>query len=968
MIKDGSVTGLPNDCNLNIPVDCIDCIKSKAERPPFSHSRPRSSHKLDNIHVDLSGIVRGRVLDGYMYYILFTDDCTGMRFVYFLKSKDKETVFTAITSFIAYAERHSERRVKCFTLDQGSEFFNSLFVPFCREKGIWLHKTASYTPEQNGVSERANKTITYKARALLQHANLPHAFCFEAISTAVYLDNRTISKSYNNGLMTPFEGWYGRKPSISHIRTFGCAVEFIIRKPNRQNKYDAITKTGILLGFVTDNFNYRVYDLDTKRIITTHDVKFRENYFPFRKTTLFDYTDLFEPEEIEKMQETDDEWSLVIKINDDDDKHLEPTDHSLGMSPPIREEPEPPNDVVGTKDTADPVDELELDPGTEPELSDPDQLSKTPQDKTSLIESSPTPQPRRSTRQHKTPDRFTPSSQHTFWVDEDAFIDTKDEDAYAFTTTPTVRLINEPKTFKQAMKSQDKDHWLAAMDKEMESFSKRGVWKVVPRPKNRAVVGGRWVFKVKTNLDGSVAKYKARYVAKGFSQVPGVDFHDTYSPTGKPASLRALIAIAALHGWEVHSMDAICAFLNNKLDYEIYMELPPNLKDKFGPDMVACLQRTIYGLKQSAKYWSDDVAEFLVSIGFKQSPADACVYTRSSEEDKFSALYVHVDDMAITGNEIEHIKSLIAAHWEMEDLGLSHCIVGIQLSKTEHGYAIGQPSMITSILERFNMSSCKSASTPLPAETHLKRATDAEAAAFAEENQPYRNGVGSLMYLSQCTRPDIAYAVGVLSQHLDRPSKAHWNAFIHVLRYLSGTKNLFIEYSASTPDLSGNQSWSIPNGYSDADWAGDKSTRRSTTGYVFKFLNGALSWKSRLQPTVALSSTEAEYRATTEAGQEATWLQSLFSSFGFETLKPLTLHCDNLGAIQLTSKTIFHARTKHIEIQYHWIRELVKKGAVRLEHCPSAKMIADVLTKPLGKGTFQWLRKLIGLHYRDPSS
>lgn len=219
------------------------------------------------------------------------------------------------------------------------------------------------------------------------------------------------------------------------------------------------------------------------------------------------------------------------------------------------------------------------------------------------------------------------------------------------------------------------------------------------------------------------------------------------------------------------------------------MELPPILKAVHGDEMVACLGRTIYGLKQSAKYWSDYVTQFLLSIGFQQSPADACIYTQFSEDSKkFSALYVHVDDMAITGNEIEHIKDLITERWEMEDLGISHCIVGIQVSRTsKFGYAIDQQSMINSVLECFNMSTCKPASTPLPADTHLSRSSDAEAAAFANENLPYRNGVGSLMYLSQCSRPDIAYAVGVLSQHLERPSRAHWNASLHVLRYLRGT-------------------------------------------------------------------------------------------------------------------------------------------------------------------------------------
>lgn len=364
------------------------------------------------------------------------------------------------------------------------------------------------------------------------------------------------------------------------------------------------------------------------------------------------------------------------------------------------------------------------------------------------------------------------------------------------------------------MNSKDKDAWVEAMNKELKSIEDKGVWTIVPRPKDRSVVGGRWVFKVKMNVDGSISKYKARYVAKGFSQIEGVDYHETYSPTGKPASLRALVAIAALNGWEIHSMDAIAAFLNNRLDYEIYLELPENLRELYGEDMVACLGKTIYGLKQSAKYWSDDVTDFLVSIGFQQSPADACVYVRTSPDGKkFSAMYVHVDDMAITGNEISELKKAIADKWEMEDLNISHCIVGIQICRTsEFSYAIGQPSMIESVLERFNMADCKPASTPLPQDTKLTRASDAEAYSFACEKLPYRNGVGSLMYLSQCTRPDIAYAVGVLSQHLDRPSKAHWNAFNHVLRYLRGSKNLFIEYNGDTKGLSGNQSWNLPGG------------------------------------------------------------------------------------------------------------------------------------------------------------
>lgn len=450
---------------------------------------------------------------------------------------------------------------------------------------------------------------------------------------------------------------------------------------------------------------------------------------------------------------------------------------------------------------------------------------------------------------------------------------------------------------------------MTAMEKELASIKGKDVWDIVPRPKDRSVVGGRWVFRIKPNIDGTIAKYKACYVAKGYSQIPGTDYHENFSPTGKPSSLRILTAIAALNGWEIHSIDAVCAFLNTKLDYEIYLELPENIKSQLRNDSVTCLKKTIYGLKESAKYWNDEVYEFLSSEGFNQSEAGPCVYVRISPcGRKFSALYVHMDNMGITGNEISEITERISSRWVMEDLGILHCIVGIHISRTsEFSYAIGQPAMINSVLERFDMSNCKPASTPMPPDSKLVRATDAEAADFARQELPYQSGVGSLMYLSQCSRPDIAYAVGVLSQHLESPSRVHWNTFIHVLRYFHGTTNLFIEYKNLKDDLVGNQSWTSPLGFSDANWAGNWDNRRSTTGYIFKFLGGAVSWKSRLHPTVALSSTESEYRATTKAGQEATWLQNLLRSFGLEMEHPTELHCDNLGAIQLSSKTIFHA-------------------------------------------------------------
>lgn len=411
-------------------------------------------------------------------------------------------------------------------------------------------------------------------------------------------------------------------------------------------------------------------------------------------------------------------------------------------------------------------------------------------------------------------------------------------------------------------------------------------------------------------------------------------------------------------------MDAVTSFLNSNLFDEVYVEQPEGFKDPDHPYKVWRLFKSLYGLKQSPKLWQDDVKEFLVEINFIQCEIDPCIYIRHLEDsNKSTSVYVHVDDLAITGNDIKAFKLEISSKWEMDDLGIAQMVVGIEINRlSTFAYAMSQSKFAEAILLRFNMEGAKPASTPLSPSMKLYKSTEEELEEVKGEKIPYRNAVGSLMYLSQCTRPDLSHAVGVLSQHLEAPSRQHWDAVVHVLRYLKGTVDLGIIYSGKiTSKINGHESFALPLSHCDSDWAGDRSTRRSTTGYVFMLAGGPVSWRSRLQPTVALSSTEAEYRAVTEAGQELLWLRSMLDKFGFHNEDPTVLHSDNLGAIHLTSKSVFHSRTKHIEIQYHWIREVVNAGHLTVKHCPTEDMIADVLTKTLGKAQFNRLRDMMGL-------
>lgn len=259
------------------------------------------------------------------------------------------------------------------------------------------------------------------------------------------------------------------------------------------------------------------------------------------------------------------------------------------------------------------------------------------------------------------------------------------------------------------------------------------------------------------------------------------------------------------------------------------------------------------------------------------------------------------------------------------------------------------------------MEDAKAFSTPIPGGIKVIKASEYEKKKMQERGLPYRSVVGSLMYISMGTRPDITYSVGVLSQHLESPSIEHWNLAMHVIRYLNGTKNLGIHYRNGNCRITGTQSWCYPEFFVDSDWAGDPNTRRSTTGYLFKINEGAVSWRSKLQSTVSLSSTEAEYRATTEAAQEANWLRGILSHININHSNPTILRCDSQGAIDLSRKPVHHGRTKHIKVQAHWIRELVDKGTIKLQHIPTDSMIADLLTKPLHPKQLRHFRELSGL-------
>jgi hypothetical protein len=519
--------------------------------------------------------------------------------------------------------------------------------------------------------------------------------------------------------------------------------------------------------------------------------------------------------------------------------------------------------------------------------------------------------------------------------------------------------ITEPRNYKEAMNSHETHHWKKAIEAERDVLIANQTWSLVDLPKNRKPIGCRWVFKIKYDAKGEIEHYKARLVAKGYAQIHNVDYTEMFAPVVKFNSIRTLLALAAHHDLDVHQMDVKAAYLNGDLEEEIYMSQPEGIVERKNEQKVCRLNKSIYGLKQAGRSWYQKIDTYLESIGLTRTSADNCVYFKRSN-DGIIIVTVYVDDLLIFANkmsEIDELKKRLNEKFEMADLGEAHYILGIQIKRNrdEGWIRINQKRYIDDVLERFGMADCKPMSAPMDPNVKLSKGMSPKTRS-EEENMktvPYQNAVGSLMYVMTGTRPDIAYAVGAVSAYNANPGEAHWKAVKRIIRYLKGSRDLELTYSHGTKTI---------EGYADADWAGSLDDRRSTTGYVFILHGGAITWNSKKQPTVALSTTEAEYLALGQAAKESIWLKKLLTELGFHQKdRPIEINSDNQGAIALTKNPTFHARTKHIDIRHHFLREKYEAKEIAIAYCGTNTMVADILTKALAKDKHEGFVSGMGL-------
>ena len=519
----------------------------------------------------------------------------------------------------------------------------------------------------------------------------------------------------------------------------------------------------------------------------------------------------------------------------------------------------------------------------------------------------------------------------------------------------------EPSSYTEATTCLDADQWIPAIFDEYESLIQNSTWIICQLPPGRTAITGKWIFTFKPGYKEVAPRFKARFVARGYSQIYGLDFVDTYSPVVKHYSLRAVLAIAAAKNLEMIQLDIKTAFLNGDLQEEIYMEQPEGFVIPGKEKHVCRLLKSLYGLKQASRAWNQKFHAFIVKFGLTQSKADPCVYFRHQRQgeadEEFTVLIIYGDDGIIFSSRektLTEILEYLKTTFEIRSLP-AHRFVGIDIirDRPQQMVYISQTHYIQTVAERFNMTTC----TPLavPADPCCRLSPEMSPQSREEEDEmktvPYREAAGSLMHIMVMTRPDIAYAVGQVAQYAQRPGKQHWRAVKRIIAYLIKTHNLGLSFGRSNDPLIG---------YCDADYAGDLQSRRSTSGFVFLHLGGPISWASRRQPCVELSTTEAEFVAAAEATKEAVWLQQLLSELGM-TGRPTTLYCDNQSAIALVNNPTFHQRTKRIDVRLFYIRELQGNKTINIIYTSTEQQLADLLTKPLAVPRFEKLRDDLGI-------
>ena len=658
--------------------------------------------------------------------------------------------------------------------------------------------------------------------------HLPTYLWSEAVSHAQYLINRSPTRT-NHGA-TPEAKYTGKTPDISNLKIFGC-VAYVHVPKERRKKLDSRAIQCLFMDFDSETKAYRLYDQSRHKIIISQDVIFDETKVGLHhlkpsqpaENTVFSFSSQTDtkPRPLDLSEQTgSDEPTLADLgcVNSPTEiwkQNLEAPSRHLNRTPDIRVSTYP-----------DDRSENELGPMTT------DQLPR------------PVPEPS-GPPNCRYPTCLRNPSLHL-------------KDFWSFYS----ELLDEPLTYADAVQQEG---WRKAIQSEIDSIMKNKTWTITDRPTDHKPITAKWLFKIKRHSNGLINKLKARIVARGFQQKEGTDYSEVFAPVVKWSTILTVLALAAKQNWPLWQMDVITAFLNGTINEDLFMEIPDGFPGADDPTQVCKINRALYGLKQSPKAWYDRISAWLCNHGLTRSKSDPNMYY-SKNDHRIVILLLYVDDLLITGNDdkaINTLKQRLQHEFEMTDLGEAQQYLGVEISRHPNGIFLNQEGYISKLLKKFNLRTCNPTKLPIDPKLQLSR----NMGTSKTDPKEYRSLVGSLIYLSH-TRPNISYAIGSVARYMQDPEVAHFQAAKKILRYLSRT----VAYGLLLDSRSNNYTLSS---YTDADWGRDVDTRRSVSGILHNLGNTSIAWSSKLQPTVSLSSTEAEYRVLTDTAKDVIYFQRL---------------------------------------------------------------------------------------------
>ncbi|KAJ9535448.1 hypothetical protein OSB04_un001427, partial [Centaurea solstitialis] len=888
---------------------CVECIKGKQTNARRLGSN-RATDVLELIHTDICGPFPTASWNGQRYFITFIDDYSRYGYLYLIHEKSQS--LDVFKDFKAEVELQLGKKIKAVRSDRGGEYYGRYdgsgeqrpgpFALFLKECGIVPQYTMLGSPRMNGVAERRNRTLKDMVRSMISHTSLPEPLWGEALKTAVYILNRVPSKAVAK---TPYELWTGKKPSLNHLHVWGCPAEARAYNPHEW-KLDSRTISCYFVGYPERSRGFKFYNPTTKSFFEFGNARFLEDVEfggedKIRNVVFEEEEDQVHSSSIPTSAIDNDQVLIPIVVQD-----ATPVQNTNEGVPLVQDNNEVPPTVEQTQ-----------------------KLKK------------------RSTRERRS---AIPDDYIVFLQEHETQIGIREDD---------------PINLKEALSSSNSQKWIDAMADEMKSMKDNDVWDLVELPKDTKPIGYKWIFKTKKDSNGNIERYKARLVAKGFTQKEGIDYKETFSPVSPKDSFRTIMALVAHYDLELHHMDVKTAFLNGNIDETIYMTQPENFALGDSKSMVCRLKKSIYGLKQASRQWYLKFHQVITSFGYEVNLVEDCVYHKFSGSSVIF-LILYVDDILIATNDLALLhdtKKFLAKNFEMKDLGDASFVLGIQIlrDRSRGILRLSQRSYIDKVLDRFGMLDSKSGDTPIAKgdKFSLKQCPKNELEIKEMQKIPYASAVGSLMYAQVCTRPDIAFIVGVLGRYLSNPGMDHWRAAKRVMRYLKKTRDYMLTYRKS-------DSLEIV-GYSDSDFGGCQDTGRSTSGYMYILAGGAISWKSVKQTLVASSTMAAEFVACYEASNHGIWLRNFVTGLrivkGVE--RPLKLFCDNNSAVLYSNNNRSTIKSKHIDIKFLVVKERVQNGQILIEHIGTNSMLADPLTKALVPKVFHEHTRNMGVVLDD---